>query len=94
MDLSDRPDPTRAAKDESSKEVVALLLEARATLRPALEVFFEAGCPTDPQSVRAVGPHIYDAVRALVAIGDTARQVTGVAAESVGVLEPHLRALN
>lgn len=94
----------RKAEEQRAREVLALIVAYRENVLPAFETFvaasshvqayIEAGCPTDAQSVRSVGPHVFDALRALTFIGDGARRVTGVAAQSVGVIEAHLRELN
>lgn len=85
-------------QDARDIAMLTLLLESRQNLAPAFAWFLEAsthveqwledGAKTDPETVRATGPHVYDALVALSVISTAARRVTKAAARASAGLEP------
>lgn len=86
------------AENERVQEVLARIVAYREGVLPAFERFVEAsehieawlesGCHTDPKTVRAVGPHVYDALTALSLISFRARRITAAAACARDGLQP------
>lgn len=90
--------------DGQIQEALALAVAYREGILPAFEQFvtasehierwLENGSHTDPETVREVGPHVFDALRALSLIGYEARRVTDAVARVTDGLKTDTRELN
>lgn len=90
----------QVAENERVQEVLALIVAYRESVLPAfgrfvtasesIEHWFESGCQTDAQAVRAIGPHVYDALTAVPLISFGASKITSAAAHVRDGLQPQL----